>query len=829
MKENFSKRVQLIIKNAKEEAIRLGHSYVGSEHLLLGIIKESSGLSIKIFEIYDCNTLDLKSMIEDMIKSSGGTLTLGHLPFTRRSERILRNSYNEASALGSSLADDEHLLLSMLKETDGIAYEVLNAYSIDYDSVLSLMENEEIDDNEEYDSTKVSKKSNISKTPALDHFSRDITNLAVNGDLDPVIGREEEIERVAQILTRRKKNNPVLIGEPGVGKTAIIEGLAQRIIHKEVPRLLHNKRILSLDLPAIVAGTKYRGQFEERLKTIMLELESSENIIIFIDELHTIVGAGGASGSLDASNMFKPSLARGDIHCIGATTLDEFRKYVEKDGALERRFQKITVNPPSIEESIEILKGLQSSYENHHNVSYDDKAIEACVYLSHRYISDKFLPDKAIDILDESGSRAHMLNMDVPQELIDIELKIEKLRRQKEDVIVAQKYEDAAAIRDKEQNLLTKLETLQNKWYQDDSKNRFVVTEENIADVVSLVSGIPVNKVAQSESQKLLKMKDELHKLIIGQNEAIDSVTRSIQRARTGLKSHKRPIGVFMFLGPTGVGKTELAKVLANYLFSHTESLIKIDMSEYGERFSVSRLIGAPPGYVGYEEGGELTEKVRRNPYSVILFDEFEKAHLDITNILLQLFDEGVLTDGIGRKVDFRNTIIIMTSNLGTKDIKNDSRYGFIKKSDAFDYENIKNLIIDNVKNVFSPELLNRIDEKIVFHTLDENDVLSIVDLQLKELIFNLEKLNFDINVTKRARKLLAKLGFHNEYGARNLRRTIQNYIEDSISELLLENKFVQGDKITVDVKQNEFTFSSNKKNNVQNRKKSKNENPQKV
>ena len=829
MKENFSKRVQLIIKNAKEEAIRLGHSYVGSEHLLLGIIKESSGLSIKIFEIYDCNILDIKSMIEDMIKSSGGTLTLGHLPFTRRSERILRNSYNEATALGSSLADDEHLLLSMLKETDGIAYEVLNSYSIDYDSVLSLMENEEIEDNEEYGSTKISKKSNISKTPALDHFSRDITNLAVNGDLDPVIGREEEIERVAQILTRRKKNNPVLIGEPGVGKTAIIEGLAQRIIHKEVPRLLHNKRILSLDLPAIVAGTKYRGQFEERLKTIMLELESSENIIIFIDELHTIVGAGGASGSLDASNMFKPSLARGDIHCIGATTLDEFRKYVEKDGALERRFQKITVNPPSIEESIEILKGLQSSYENHHNVSYDDKAIEACVYLSHRYISDKFLPDKAIDILDESGSRAHMLNMEVPQELIDIELKIEKLRRQKEDVIVAQKYEDAAAIRDKEQNLLSKLETLQNKWYQDDSKNRFVVIEDNVADVVSLVSGIPVNKVAQSESQKLLKMKDELHKLIIGQNEAIDSVTRSIQRARTGLKSHKRPIGVFMFLGPTGVGKTELAKVLANYLFSHTESLIKIDMSEYGERFSVSRLIGAPPGYVGYEEGGELTEKVRRNPYSVILFDEFEKAHLDITNILLQVFDEGVLTDGIGRKVDFRNTIIIMTSNLGTKDIKNDSRYGFIKKSNAFDYENIKNLIIDNVKNVFSPELLNRIDEKIVFHTLDENDVLSIVDLQLKELIFNLEKLNFDINVTKRARKLLAKLGFHNEYGARNLRRTIQNYIEDSISELLLENKFVQGDKITVDVKQNEFTFSSNKKNNVQNRKKSKNENPQKV
>ena len=829
MKENFSKRVQLIIKNAKEEAVRLGHSYVGSEHLLLGMIKDSTGLSVKILEIYDCNILDLKSMIEDMIKSSGGTLTLGHLPFTRRAERILRNSYNEANALGSSLADDEHLLLSMLKETDGIAFEVLNAYTIDYDSVLGLMENEQIDSKEGYEVSKVTKKTNVSKTPALDHFSRDITHLAEKGDLDPVIGREEEIERVAQILTRRKKNNPVLIGEPGVGKTAIIEGLAQRIIRKEVPRLLHNKRILSLDLPAIVAGTKYRGQFEERLKTIMIELESTENIIIFIDELHTIVGAGGASGSLDASNMFKPSLARGDIHCIGATTLDEFRKYVEKDGALERRFQKITVNPPSIEESIEILKGLQSSYEDHHNVTYSAKAIEACVYLSHRYISDKFLPDKAIDILDESGSRAHMLNMDVPQELIDLELKIEKLRREKEEVIIAQKYEAAAAIRDKEQTLLSELDSLQQKWLKDDSSNRFVVTEDNVADVVSLVSGIPVNKVAQSESQKLLKMKNELHKSIIGQNEAIDSVTRSIQRARTGLKSHKRPIGVFMFLGPTGVGKTELAKVLANYLFSHTDSLIKIDMSEYGERFSVSRLIGAPPGYVGYEEGGELTEKVRRNPYSVILFDEFEKAHIDISNILLQLFDEGILTDGLGRKVDFRNTIIIMTSNLGTKDIKIDNRYGFIEKTDSFNYESIKSKIIENVKNVFSPELLNRIDEKIVFHTLDNDDVLSIVDLQLKELIDNLDKLDIGIKITKRARRSLAKLGFHNEYGARNLRRTIQNYIEDPISELLLENKFIQGDKISVDIKKNEFTFSSNKRNIVKKKKRKKDENPQKV
>ena len=835
MKENFSKRIQSIIKYAKDEAIRLGHSYVGSEHLLLGMIKESAGLSIKFLEIYDCSLADLKAMIEDMIKSSGGTLTLGHLPFTRRAERILRNSYNEAAALGSSVADDEHLLLSMLKETEGIAYEVLNAYNLDYDSVLGLMESEDIDEPKELEPRKTTKPGK-SKTPALDHFSRNITDLAEKGDLDPVIGREVEIERVAQILTRRRKNNPVLIGEPGVGKTAIIEGLAQRIVRKEVPRLLHNRRILSLDLPAIVAGTKYRGQFEERLKTIMVELESTEDVLIFIDELHTLVGAGGASGSLDASNMFKPALARGDIHCIGATTLDEYRKYVEKDGALERRFQKIMVNPPSIEESIEILKGLQESYENHHNVTFDQKAIEACVYLSHRYITDKFLPDKAIDILDEAGSRAHMLNMDVPQDLIDLELKIEVLRREKETVVVAQRFEDAAALRDKEQSLLGKLASMQKKWQRDESNHPFQVTEENVADVVSIVSGIPVNKVAQSESQKLLKMRDELHKSIIGQNQAIDSISKSIQRARMGLKSHTRPIGVFLFLGPTGVGKTELAKVLANYLFSHTDSLIKIDMSEYGERFSVSRLIGAPPGYVGYEEGGALTEKVRRNPYSVILFDEFEKAHLDISNLLLQVFDEGILTDGFGRKVDFRNTIIIMTSNLGTKDIKVDGRYGFVKKSGKSDYETMQSTIMDRVKNVFSPELLNRIDEIIVFHMLVETDVLNIIDLQLKELVENLQKMDIKITITKRARKLLVKRGFHEEYGARNLRRTIQNSLEDPISKLLLENKFTHGDKIAVDSKKDELTFSPvNKRANksvkqaggTKNAKKD--ENPQKV
>ena len=630
MKENFSKRVQLIMKHAKEEAVRLGHSYVGSEHLLLGMIRLEAGLGVKIMDIYDCELDDMRAMIEDMIKSSGGTMTLGHLPLTRRAERILRNAYNEAATLGDSVADDEHLLLAMLKETEGIAFEVLNSYNIDYDGVLELLkddvtEEDDEDDDETLPIIQKEKSSKKSKTPALDHFSRNITDLARKGKLDPVIGRLDEIERVAQILTRRKKNNPVLIGEPGVGKTAIIEGLAQRINDKSVPRLLHNKRILSLDLASIVAGTKYRGQFEERMKTIMVELENTDNLILFIDELHTLVGAGGASGSLDASNMFKPALARGDIHCIGATTLDEYRKHIEKDGALERRFQKIIVNPPSQDETVRILMGLKEAYENHHNVRYDDSAIEACVYLSDRYITDKFLPDKAIDIMDEAGSRAHLHNVSVPQKIIDLEKEIDKVRTRKEEVVAAQKFEEAAKHRDKEQKLLIKLSKFQQEWQEHEHSKPELISEETIADVVALVSGIPVNKVAESETNKLLKMKDVLQKNIIGQKHAVTSISKSIQRARAGLKNPNHPIGVFLFLGPTGVGKTELAKVLANYLFSQTGSIVKIDMSEFSERFSISRLIGAPPGYVGYEEGGELTEKVRRNPYSVVLFDEMEK------------------------------------------------------------------------------------------------------------------------------------------------------------------------------------------------------------
>ena len=813
MKENFSKRVQLIMKHAKEEAVRLGHSYVGSEHLLLGMIRLEAGLGVKIMDIYDCNLDDMRAMIEDMIKSSGGTMTLGHLPLTRRAERILRNAYNEAAALGDSVADDEHLLLAMLKETEGIAFEVLNSYNIDYDGVLELLkddvtEEDDEDDDETLPIIQKEKSSKKSKTPALDHFSRNITDLARKGKLDPVIGRLDEIERVAQILTRRKKNNPVLIGEPGVGKTAIIEGLAQRINDKSVPRLLHNKRILSLDLASIVAGTKYRGQFEERMKTIMVELENTDNLILFIDELHTLVGAGGASGSLDASNMFKPALARGDIHCIGATTLDEYRKHIEKDGALERRFQKIIVNPPSQDETVRILMGLKEAYENHHNVRYDDSAIEACVYLSDRYITDKFLPDKAIDIMDEAGSRAHLHNVSVPQKIIDLEKEIDKVRTRKEEVVAAQKFEEAAKHRDKEQKLLVKLSKFKQEWQEHEHSKPDLISEEMIADVVALVSGIPVNKVAESETNKLLKMKDVLQKNIIGQKHAVTSISKSIQRARAGLKNPNHPIGVFLFLGPTGVGKTELAKVLANYLFSQTGSIVKIDMSEFSERFSISRLIGAPPGYVGYEEGGELTEKVRRNPYSVVLFDEMEKAHPDVYNLLLQLFDEGVLTDNLSRKVDFKNTIIILTSNVGTKEIVKGSTLGFVDQSSDQSYEAMRDKLLDRIKTTFSPEFLNRIDETIVFHSLSEEHVLDIINLQLEDLRTNLQRKGIKIRLTKSALKLLVKKGFNPEYGARHLRREIQNSLEDPISEMLLEEKYVERDTIKVNAKKNVFLYT---------------------
>ncbi|MBT7515901.1 MAG: ATP-dependent Clp protease ATP-binding subunit [Candidatus Marinimicrobia bacterium] len=808
MKENFSKRVQQIIKLSKEEAIRLGHSYVGSEHLLLGLLKVEGGLGKKVLDVYDIDPIEMVAMIEDMIKTSGGTMTLGHLPLTRRAERILRNAFSEASSRGETMANDEHLLLAMLRETEGIAIEILISFSLDYETVGDLIQTTE--EKHKIEAPMSSEHSSKSKTPTLDHFSRDMTELARKGKLDPVIGREGEIERVAQILTRRKKNNPVLIGEPGVGKTAIIEGLAQMIIRKTVPRILQNQRILSLDLAAIVAGTKYRGQFEERLKSVMMELEMSENVIIFIDEIHTLVGAGGASGSLDASNMFKPSLARGDIHCIGATTLDEYRKYIEKDGALDRRFQKIAINPPTIDESIDILHGLKERYQDHHKVQYTDNAIEACVQLSDRYISDKFLPDKAIDILDEAGARAHMYNLKVPNSILKIEDDLQKLREKKEAKVSIQLFEDAAVLRDQERKLYNQLVHAQKEWQAEEDNISVEINSEHIADIVSLMTGIPLSKVAESESQRLLNLNHELSNYIIGQEDAIGSLTHAIRRARTGLKNPNRPIGVFLFLGPTGVGKTELAKSLAKYLFPHNQALVKIDMSEFAERFTISRLIGAPPGYVGYEEGGELTEKVRRNPYSVVLLDEIEKAHQDLYNVLLQVFDEGVLTDGLGRKVDFRNSIIIMTSNMGTKDLKN-SGYGFGGEKADENYNKMKDRVLENVQSIFSPELLNRIDESVVFHSLTKENVYDIIDLQLSDLFQNLAKLGLKLKLSKTAKKLLAKNGYDPQYGVRMLRREIQKSLEDPISEMLLKQVFMKGMTITVKAVKNKMHFDFKK------------------
>ncbi|MFQ6605660.1 MAG: ATP-dependent Clp protease ATP-binding subunit [Fidelibacterota bacterium] len=793
------------MKSAKEEAIRLGHSYVGSEHLLLGLLQLKSGNARSVFEYYGCDHNEMVSMIEDLIKTAGGTLTLGHLPLTRRAERVLRNAYSEAANLGANVADDAHLLLALLLESEGIAFEVLHGYNLEYQKVKDFLKAGTGD-------AGTMQKSPIkpaqSKTPALDHFSRDITQLARRGELDPVIGREDEIIRVAQILSRRKKNNPVLIGEPGVGKTAIIEGLATRIIDKSVPRILRNKRILSLDLASTIAGTKYRGQFEERMKTIMTELENAQDIILFIDEIHTLVGAGGATGSLDASNMFKPALARGDIHCIGATTMDEYRKSIEKDGALERRFQKVIINQPSISESLDILKGLKENYEKHHNVIYENNAIEACVHLADRYISDRFLPDKAIDVLDEAGSRAHMENVSVPEELVKIEDELDSVRELKEQMVADQKFEEAARLRDKEHKLVKKLGELHAEWVAQEQLHPVVITRENISEVVASMTGIPVYQVAESESNKLLKMRDGLHQFIVGQDEAIDTLTKSIQRARAGLKHPDRPIGVFLFLGPTGVGKTEMAKALSQYLFSHTRSLIKLDMSEYSERFTVSRLIGAPPGYVGYEEGGDLTEVVRRNPYSVILFDEIEKAHPDVFNLLLQLFDEGVLTDSLGRKVDFKNTIIIMTSNLGTKSLSRKTGIGFQKGNAAELHKNIEETILEEMKSIFNPEFINRIDNTIVFHTLSKEDVLNIVDIQLGELRKNLSQIGLKLHISKRAKALLMERGYSPDYGARHLRREIQNSLENPISELLLENNHSAGDIVKVGTARKSFTFS---------------------
>jgi len=823
MKENFSQTVQKIMKNAKEEAIQLGHSYVGSEHLLLGILREVNCKAKEILEQVISDVEEIRIMIQEMLKNStSGTLTLGHLPLTRRAERILRNTFAEALVLEEKTADDEHLLLAILKEKEGIAIEVLNAFEINYSTVFELIKESKNLSSSNIKSKKIP-NTQKSKTPALDHFSRDITQLARMNKLDPVIGRKNEIERLAQILCRRKKNNPVLIGEPGVGKTAIAEGLAQKITTFDVPRFLYGKRILDLDLAGVVSGTKYRGQFEERVKAIMNEIESSDDIILFIDELHTIIGAGSASGSLDASNMFKPALSRGEIHCIGATTLDEYRKHIEKDGALDRRFQKVNILPPSIKESIEILNGLKINYEKHHNVKFNSNAIKACVELSERYISDKFLPDKAIDVMDEAGSKLHIQNLKVPDSIIDLELKIEKIRSEKDKVISSQQFEKAASLRDKEKLYIMELNEEKKNWSKNVKKNISVVSKNDITDIISMMTGIPLSDIAEKESQKLLKMNETIKEFIIGQDSAIDSLTKAIQLSRTGLKDPNKPIGIFLLLGPTGVGKTETAKILSKQLFPHNDSLVKIDMSEYMERFAVSRLIGAPPGYIGFDEGGELTEVIRRKPYSLILFDEVEKAHPDVFNILLQLFDEGFLTDSMGRKVDFRNTIIILTSNIGTREFGQYKNYGFEKTIAKNNFELIKSEILNQVQKIFSPEFINRLDDSIVYKPLNKKDILKIVSLQLNDLYGNIKAKKIKLFISIAVKNFLLREGYSEKYGARKIRRVIKSLIETPISELILKGKLSSGDYLKVDLVNNKIIFNKNKIKLTQRKKKSKN------
>ncbi len=799
MDGNFSDRLQDVIRLSREEALRLGHDYIGTEHLLLGIIREGQGVGIRLLRNLDCDLMKLKKAVEDTVKTSGGTLTIGNIPLTKQAEKVLKITQIESKIYKADVIGTEHLLLSLLRDEDNIATQILHQFNITYDtarSELNAMLSSRTSKDPSARLVAADKKIEKTKTPVLDNFGRDLTKLAMEDKLDPVVGREKEIERVAQILSRRKKNNPVLIGEPGVGKTAIAEGLALRIIQKKVPRTLHDKRMVTLDLAGLVAGTKYRGQFEERMKALMNELEKAKDIVLFIDELHTIVGAGGASGSLDASNMFKPALARGDIQCIGATTLDEYRKFVETDGALDRRFQKVMVDPPTYDETIQILENIKFKYEEHHHVKYSKNAVETAVKLSNRYITDRHLPDKAIDVVDEAGSRVHMGNFEVPQDVLELEDEIDQVRREKAAVVKRQDYEEAARLRDKERNLQSDLEIAKREW---DARTKDIihdVTVDDIATVVAMMTGIPVNRIAQTESDKLLKMEDSLREYIVGQDDAITKLTKAIRRTRAGLKNPNRPIGSFIFLGPTGVGKTELCKALARYLFDAVDSLVRIDMSEYMEKFSLSRLVGAPPGYVGYEEGGQLTEKVRRKPYSVVLFDEIEKAHPDIYSILLQVLDDGVLTDSLGRKVDFRNTIIIMTSNVGTKDIKEIGSFGFSDASGKDKYDSLKDTVEDAMKKLFNPEFLNRIDDTIVFRNLDRDDIMKIIEIESKDLYKNLEENKMDLLIDQSAREFLVSKGFDEKFGARPLRRAIQKYIEDPLAEEILRGSFKEGTRI---------------------------------
>ncbi|MCI0515213.1 ATP-dependent Clp protease ATP-binding subunit [candidate division KSB1 bacterium] len=802
MKKNFSSRVQMVIQYAREEALRLGHDYIGTEHLLLGLIHEGEGYAIEILRNLGCDLEELRKAIEDAVRAPGDTLTIGDIPFTKRAEKILKMAYVEAEKYKSDITGTEHLLLAIVREHEGMAAQILQTFGINYDVIK-----EELDNILRGTPSNVEPSQKRTKTPALDHFGRDLTEMARKGELDPIVGRDGEIQRVAQILSRRKKNNPVLIGEPGVGKTAIAEGLALRIIEKKVPRVLHNKRLVTLDLGAIVAGTKYRGQFEERMKAVMNELVKVKDVILFIDELHTIVGAGGASGSLDASNMFKPALSRGELQCIGATTLDEYRRYIEKDGALERRFQKIMVEPPTPEQTLQILNGLKCHYEQHHRVHYTDEAILETVKLAERYITDKFFPDKAIDVMDESGAMVHLANIKVPQEIVDFEEEIKQLRKEKEAVIKAQEFEKAAILRDQEKRLNRRLENAKKRWKDTENEQISTVTEEDIAKVVAMMTGIPVMKVAQSESQKLLGMEIELKKRIVGQDQVISLLARAIQRTRAGLKDPNRPIGSFIFLGPTGVGKTQLAKELTHYLFERDDALIRLDMSEYMEKFAVSRLTGAPPGYVGYEEGGQLTEKVRRHPYAVVLFDEIEKAHPDVFNILLQILDDGRLTDSLGRQVDFKNTILIMTSNIGARRIRATGGFGFAKDDETTDYQTMKDQILEELKRLFNPEFINRLDEVVVFRHLNQKDTIKIVDIVVSEMLAKVAHRQIQISLTKGAKEFIAERGFDAVSGARPLKRTIQKFIEDPIAEELLKGIFADGSQIEVRKKGDKLEF----------------------
>lgn len=821
MEGNFSNRAKEVIRLSREEAIRLGHDYIGTEHLLLAIIREGEGVAVQIMRNLGADLDKMKKTIEDSIRSSSTTMTIGNIPLTKQAESVLRVSFVEAKHYHSDTIETEHILLSFLRGEDNIAAQILGRYSIEYDGVRGELESihglapsMQAEDEffpskagsgqEPKSSPEKKEKPERTRTPLLDNFGRDLTKLAQEDKLDPIIGRDKEIERVAQVLSRRKKNNPVLIGEPGVGKTAIAEGLALRIVQKKVSRVLHNKRVVTLDLAALVAGTKYRGQFEERMKAVMNELEKAKDIILFIDELHTIVGAGGASGSLDASNMFKPALARGDIQCIGATTLDEYRQYIEKDGALDRRFQKILVDPTTVDETIQILNNIKHKYEQHHNVHFTDKSLEEAVRLSDRYITDRYLPDKAIDVMDEAGARVHLQNIVVPKEILTIEEEIEQVKGQKNEVVRSQNFEEAARLRDREKRLLNELDEVKRRWEEESMNQIHEVNEDIMSDVVSMMTGIPVNRIAQSESVRLLSMAEELKKEIIGQDEAIDRLARAIRRTRAGLKDPSRPIGSFIFLGPTGVGKTEMAKVLARYLFDTEDALVRIDMSEYMEKFSVSRLVGAPPGYVGYEEGGQLTEKIRRKPYSVVLLDEIEKAHPDVFNILLQVLDDGIITDGLGRRVDFKNTILIMTSNVGTRDIKKGPAFGFgeaPREENA--YSDMKKTVEDSMKRLFNPEFLNRIDEAIVFHSLTKEHIMRIIDISVAKLLTRLGHLHITLTFTDDARSFVADKGFDPNFGARPLRRALQNLIEDPLAEELLRGTFGSGSHVLVTMNEN--------------------------